>query len=133
MRAALASRAPVMKATLPSSFPAIVRSFLISQCQSRGVKVMWRVAEPTHDERGFVGVAAVLGRAVVLLGIVMSDIRSRIRFSEMRPSARASGAPGQEWTPRMKAICSRTLARSVWNVLGSRTFAHHGCMRPEVP
>ena len=48
----------------------------------------------------------------------MSAIRSRILFSEIRPSARASGAPGQEWLPRPNATCSRTLGRSIRNSSG---------------
>ena len=49
---------------------------------------------------------------------VMSFIRARIRSSDTRPSTRASGAPGQECTPRAKAICSRTFLRSSRNSCG---------------
>ena len=67
----------------------------------------------------------------------MCDIRSRMRSIETRPSTRASGPPGQEWTPRAKAMCSRTFLRrrsnscGFSNRRGSRLAApgsdhHHG-------
>ena len=48
----------------------------------------------------------------------MSRIRSRMRSRLTRPSARASGPPGQEWAPRPNAMCACALARSMRNSAG---------------
>src|SRR5436305_3697801 len=59
--------APVMNATLPSSLPAISCSLLCAGSADRCERdVQFRQA--AHDERRLVCVAAVLGRAVALLG-----------------------------------------------------------------
>ena len=41
-----------------------------------------------------------------------------MRSIDTRPSTRASGAPGQEWMPRLNAMCSRTFLRSRENSCG---------------
>ena len=48
----------------------------------------------------------------------MSCMRSRIRSMLTRPSARASGPPGQAWTPRPNAMCTLALGRSIRNSSG---------------
>ena len=48
----------------------------------------------------------------------MSCMRSRMRSMLMRPSARASGAPGHEWMPRPNAMCSLVFGRSTRNSAG---------------
>ena len=46
-------------------------------------------------------------------------MRSSSRSSATRASARASGAPGQVWIPRPKAMCCRAFDRAGSKVLGS--------------
>ena len=48
----------------------------------------------------------------------MSRIRSRMRSRLTRPSARASGPPGQEWAPRPNAMWAWALGRSTRNSAG---------------
>ena len=48
----------------------------------------------------------------------MSSIRSSSRSMVMRPSARASGAPGHVWAPWPNARCWRALARSTSKSVG---------------
>ena len=45
-------------------------------------------------------------------------MRSRMRSRLTRPSARASGPPGQEWAPRPKAMWACALGRSMRNSAG---------------
>ena len=49
----------------------------------------------------------------------MSRMRSRMRSRLTRPSARASGPPGHEWTPRPKAMWAWALGRSTRNSCGA--------------
>ena len=66
---------------------------------------------------------------MVLLRNWMFVIRSRIRFSEMRPSARASGAPRQEASRgRMQRARVRSYDRPEYR-WDSRTSVDRGCWR----
>ena len=49
----------------------------------------------------------------------MSLVRSRMRSRLTRASVRASGAPGQVWMPRPKAMWWRAFSRSMSKVAGS--------------
>ena len=48
----------------------------------------------------------------------MLRVRARMRSTLIRPSARASGPPGQEWTPRPKARWDWAFSRSTRNSAG---------------
>ena len=60
-------------------------------------------------------------------------MRSSSRSMLTRPSARASGAPGQVWMPCPNARCWRALARSTSNSSGSRSGAGRGWRRRSAP
>ena len=80
---------------------------------------MWRSCSPRNTQVGSYSNVRASGGPWCSSESLMSRIRSRMRSMLIRPSARASGPPGQEWAPRPNARCSLAFLRSTLKSAGS--------------